>query len=281
MRNRLASLIVVKQEPSNSLVGNPSNTLNSSTVTTPPSPSFEINNNQIFPEGSALNIKTELNNYEINNNHIHLNDSYNYLTYQQHLQQQQQQQHNNKHFVQQQQQQQTQQTQNQHQHHHHHHHHQHQHSQSPSLSHSNSHGNLIYPCRQLFPDGCDISHHNHHLSCSNFSSSFNSNLNESTTLLYNSHSDKFILKSEPLTYEQHSPHHNQHNNHNNLLQQHQHQQQQLENSSLDSSVSSLENQWCLTNLAARKQFNSFLNSTSSPDYNCQKNSNSMYSFCFF
>lgn len=275
MRNRLASLIVVKQEPSNSL-GNPANTLNSSSASTPSSPSFEINNNQIFNDNPNLAIKTELNAYEINNNHIQLSDSYNYSTYQQqqhhHHQLHQPPTHNNnnnsnKHH-------QLQQTQ------HHLHHSQIAHNSQTTAANS---ANLIYPCRNLFPDGCDISHHNH-LNCSNFST-FNSNVNESTTLLYNSHSDRFILKSEPLSYElQHQQQH---------LHNHIHQQQQLQNlhnspngrSSLESpsSASSIDNQWCLTNLSCRKQFNQFHNS-SSPDYSCQKNShnnNSMYLDLFF
>ncbi|XP_037815893.1 probable nuclear hormone receptor HR38 [Lucilia sericata] len=271
MRNRLASLIVVKQEPSNSL-GNPANTLNSShtSASIPSSPTFEINNNQIFNDNTHVAIKTELNAYEINNNHIQLSDSYNFNTYQQHSQQQQQQQQQSQQLPLH-----LKQAHNNHLYHLHSHTPQQQHQQhqqivptSPATTTTTTanSANLIYPCRNLFPDGCDISHH-HHLNCSNFSN-LNSNLNESTTLLYNSHSDKFILKSEPLSYE--PPH--QHNHHQQQLQNLHHTSQEQRSSLESHSSLSIDNQWCLTNLSGRKHYNSFHNSTS-PDYtSCQKNS---------
>ena len=268
MRNRLASLIVVKQEPTNSL-GTPTHPLTAvSTVTTNLTPTFEINNNQLFSDNGNISIKTELNAYEINNNHVVTLNDCNYQNVYHHHQQQQQQHH---------------QQQQQHQ----------QHTQE----HISPTAQLIYPCRNLFPDGCDISHHNH-LNCSNYAT-FNANLNESTTLLYNSQSDKFILKSEPLAYGHSSPqqqqsqqHQQQHNHYQQHQQQHQQQIEQLslshscENPTDFATAAAEDNQWCLTSLNIKKSLNNFNTDFEKSNHNNNHssrhntNSNSMYTFNF-
>lgn len=232
MRNRLASLIVVKQEPSsNSLVTHHQNSLGSQH--SPYGGELMINHHhhhrhlQSHETGeitaaASISIKSEASLYEINNNHLHQNDNFNYNTV-----------NTNAvataaHKI-----------------------------LPPSpITASTTPTNLIYPCRNLFPDGCDISHHSHHNNCSNYFYNLNESPSPITPPYTTSNGDKFILKSEPLPYE---------------------------HSVLDvvaaASASATDNLWCLSNLTYRKQLGSFNVSSSSPEQNIHIGNNCMY-FCF-
>ncbi|XP_061400500.1 GATA zinc finger domain-containing protein 15-like, partial [Musca vetustissima] len=256
MRNRLASLIVVKQEPnSNSIGSNQTNLGSQSAAYTGVVGITEIhnnnnnqqhnlyNNNEVIQSGdlthtsTTINIKTENHFYEINNNNLHHSDNYNYNT------------NNNltnntngggKNLP-----------------------------PSPITA-STTPTNFIYPCRNLFPDGCDISHHHsqqhhpqlqqhHHstqLNTNNNCSNYYYNLSETpspvTPPYGTANGDKFILKSEPLPYE---------------------------HSVLDvvaAAATATDNLWCLSNLTYRKQLGSFhvATTSSSPEHHFQHNNSS-------
>uniref|UniRef100_A0A1I8NXN5 Probable nuclear hormone receptor HR38 n=1 Tax=Stomoxys calcitrans TaxID=35570 RepID=A0A1I8NXN5_STOCA len=215
MRNRLASLIVVKQEPpsSNSLA-TLENSLNSHLPY-----GGEINNNNnnnivthnVAGELNASNftIKSENNLYEINNNHLHHSDNYNFPAAPN---------ASHKHLP-----------------------------SSPLTAAPTTPPNLIYPCRNLFPDGCDISHHGHHNNCSNYYYNLNDTPSPVTPPYATGQTDKFLLKSEPLPYE------------HSVLDV-------VAAAAAAASATASDNLWCLSNLTYRKQLGNFYVSSSSPEH---------------
>ncbi|XP_075151014.1 uncharacterized protein LOC142225123 [Haematobia irritans] len=217
MRNRLASLIVVKQEPpsSNTLV-----TLENSLNTHLPYGTNEINNNinnnnnfnpnnasEELNAAATISIKSETNLYEINNNHLHHSDNYNFPLSA-----------NSNHKQ----------------------------SQSPITSAASNPPNLIYPCRNLFPDGCDISHHGHHNNCSNYYYNLNDTPSPVTPPYATSQGEKFVLKSEPLSYD--------------------HSVLDVVAAAAAASATSPDNLWCLSNFTYRKQLGNFNVTSSLPDH---------------
>ncbi|XP_058980687.1 myb-like protein AA [Musca domestica] len=253
MRNRLASLIVVKQEPnSNNLVASQTN-LGSQTqgaygaigisgateILNIGNSQHNLCHNEAISAGdlstsTGINIKTENHFYEINNNNLHHSDNYNY---------------NNTSNT-------TTNTTNGG-----------KTTLPPSpITASTTPTNFIYPCRNLFPDGCDISHHHSHHqqhqqqhqqhqhqplnnNCSNYYYNLSDTPSPVTPPYAATNGDKFLLKSEPLPYE---------------------------HSVLDvvaAAASATDNLWCLSNLTYRKQLGSFhISASASPEHSFQNNS---------
>uniref|UniRef100_A0A1A9VI61 Uncharacterized protein n=1 Tax=Glossina austeni TaxID=7395 RepID=A0A1A9VI61_GLOAU len=226
MRNRLASLIVVKQEPSSNPLNSTLSVVNSlptlpdTTTTSAIIP--EINNNQVLhttqnphitSTSANISIKSENSLCEINNNHLSSLSCDNYFDTT----------NTNSNNL----------------------------PQKPSAT-------LIYPCRNLFPDGCDISHnhncstfvhhnsnHNHHHHHHHYYAFGNlQQKSQFDTLSHHTNGQKFLFKSEPLIP----------NNINYQSQQH-----------TVSASGTNETSWSLTNLNNRRLYNNHCGSSTIQD----------------